>query len=449
MHSMGMSGAINTLEHEGFDFQSDRSPSLSSHAHAFSDAASVTSSVGKTHHLVRSGNILEARRANGQGTEASRRLARASLVSSQLLRSVGSTDALMDVLRNSPAPTQPNTPDPEHALRPPARPRMSMRYSSGPAPSLASLAEDLPYDSEVKNDEGVFVSPKRVSTRPKPTSRHSSGWTSRSPHSRKSRHSRDTHFTVASEVQSMPSIGNHAKRAELAMRDSKMSSRKMAKRASRLSQILAEKPSQGRYVSSFPAPTSETGEQPSLNELRFGNARTSKAGHGIPGMWASNYSGIVGNESGDFSSASGHQRTQSDPSIDESQFRRRRSYPVNNLPNHRTGHGPSPLAEKKERSSFSSGGSAIRSRKTFLAGLTSSKKRRLLMLLLLLVVLIIVVGVVGGVLLRKKAADPAGQGCSRSCLNGGTLVKEGDACACRCTGSFVGSFCQLGKSTLA
>lgn len=440
---MGMSGAINTLEHEGFDFQSDRSPSLSSHAHAFSDVASITSSIGKTHHLIRHGNVLEARRPNELSMESSRRLARASLVSSQLLRSASSTDALKDMLRSSPAAT----PDPEKGFfRPPVRPHLSQRYSSGPPPSLASLAEDLPYDAAVDGDEGVFVSPKRISTRPKNTSRHSSGWTSRSPHSRKSRQSRDTHFTIASDVPSMPSIGNHAKRAELAMRDSRMSTRKMAKRASRLSQILADKPSQGRYVSSFPTNAGEETRHTSLNELRFGaHGNSKKRGTAIPGIWASNYSGIVGAGSTDSFSAIDHLGTYSDSSIDENHFRRRRSYPVNDLPVPRRGPGTSPLAEKKERSSFSSGGSAIRSKKTFLASMTSSKKRRLLLLLLLLIVLIVVLGVVGGVLLRKKSSSATSDGCSRSCMNGGAVVKDGDSCTCRCTGAFVGSFCQLGK----
>jgi hypothetical protein len=293
--------------------------------------------------------------------------------------------------------------------------------------------------------------------------------------SQKSRQSSGTYFTVASEAPSIPSLNNVRKRHEISARESRMPTRTLAKRASRLSRLLDHTQSQPRphkrYVSAYPAPFSEDGHAEStdeLDELRYSSqALKSKKTHdGISNVWNSKTSvqgaRRVPADAEDAVSISTAAMTdgyegEARDGVSHAHFRRRKSLPASQLQTVTSGYkGGGHNKEKYEhaatstgarnRSSFTSGASSttVPAPLPFFKRITSSKRRKLVLLLLLLAALIIVLGAIGGTLLSKKGADSDGNGvCARTCLNGGSQTDSGGSCACNCAPGYIGAFCQL------
>ena len=499
----------------------------SGHTRSYSnETPSIASSPGHTHQLVRRGNILEAHPARplsshaadesgAQTPNTARRLARASLVSSQLLRSASSMDALQAVLREQPADARPRPKSAvcrsqeaegpslreQHqsigSLRPPLRARYSSRYSSGPAPTLASLMDEtdllagqeqseLEYQRNWDGNGGRAprnsVAHRHSSSSPagsgSASGKRTAAWASMSALSlsQKSRQSSGTHFTVASEAPSIPSLNNVRKRHEISARESRMPTRTLAKRASRLSQLLdhtqAQPQPHRRYVSAYPAPFSEDAGAEStddeLDELRHSSQalKAKKTRDGISNVWdsATSVQGARrvladGDDAVSISTAAltdGYE-TEARDGVSHAHFQRRKSLPASQLQKvtsidkagshskEKYEHAAAPTGARN-RSSFTSGASSttVPAPPPFFKRITSSKRRKLVLLLLLLAVLIIVLGAIGGTLLSKKSAGGDGSGvCARTCLNGGSQTYSGGSCACDCAPGYTGSFCQL------
>lgn len=464
-----MNKAISRLEHEDFASIGTRS---TTHTRTHSEV-SMVSSAGMTHELVRRGNVFEARPSSAGLQEASRRLARASLVSSELLRSASSTDALRSVLAEDPAYSV----DKEYNSRPPTRMRLSHRYSSGPAPTLASLAEDED-DRNLPPASLDYVYSKRKthhknsSKRPGgQAARRNSDWGNKSTKSYLSHRSgrSSAHFTVASRAPSLPTLQRPSKRAEIAAKEGTIPFNKLVRRASTLGDILDNMPEHEPYVS-YPA---EHGRDPSydeLSELRYSNqlrkARR-KIEVGLPDMWQSHTpmgSVSTGIEEADGSpsdmrgiySSNDSQHIHPGAGFDERHFRRRKSYPASqmreimSLQTEKTSS-----SGMYDRSSFSSSGSQeekdsgpVAPRKTLSWWQLLPPQKKKFRLAVILLFGLLVAAAIGVAVPLSKRSSTAGSQCTRSCSNQGTPINKDGQCICQCRDNRSGPFCDLGKGSL-
>lgn len=476
-----MTQAINTLEYEDFDSIGTRT---TSHTRAHSEV-SIASSPGMTHELVRRGNVFESRPASSAAFhDNSRRLARASLISSQMLRSPNSVDALKSALLDDPAYKVDKDED-LNVSRPPTRARYSNRYSSGPAPTLASLAED---------DDDPYLPPSSLSPYPsmrksrsrngnkRPSShasRRNSNWGNKSSRSVASHRSGQSsaHFTVASHAPSLPTLHKAGKRAEIATEEAALPFKKLARRASTLGEILDNKPEQDQYISYPSMGGSRDASYDDLEELKYSNqlrkARR-KVGMGIPSLWGSQTPPMQQQHLPSPPPPVTSKEAQSDmkevfqserpyhvhpaADIDSLHFRRRKSYPASQLESvisSRSMH-----TEKAEssalhgRSSFSSsissdsvhgGIDSPQKNLSFWKTMPPQKKRKVKLAAILLIVLLVAIGI-GAAIPLSKHSDKDGSSCERDCSSRGTALVEDDKCTCKCEQGFAGPYCELGKT---
>lgn len=464
-----MNKAISTLEHEDFASIGTRS---TTHTRTHSEV-SMVSSAGITHELVRRGNVFEARPSSAGLQEASRRLARASLVSSELLRSASSTDALRSVLAEDPAYTV----DKEYNSRPPTRMRHSHRYSSGPAPTLASLAEDEDDRNLPPADLDYAHSRRRAhhkSSSKRPggqAARRNSDWGNKSTKSYLSHRSgkSSAHFTVASRAPSLPTLHKPSKRAEIAAKEGTIAFNSLARRASTLGDILDNMPDHRPYVS-YPVEDRRDPSYDELSELRYSNqlrkARR-KVEVGLPDMWQSHTpmgsvsTGIqeadgISSDMREVHSANDGYHTHLGAAFDERHFRRRKSYPASQMReimSLQTEKASS--SDMYDRSSFSSSGSQEQedpgksaSKPLSWWQLLPPQKRKKVRLAVILLVGLLVAAAIGAAVPLIKRSSSAGSQCTRSCSNQGTPVNKDGQCFCQCRGNRAGPFCDLGKGSL-
>lgn len=463
--STGLGRAIHTLENEDFASTGTRT---TTHTRTHSEV-SMTSSPGMTHELVRRGNVFEALPSGMQ--DASRRLARASLVSSQLLRSAHSADALRSELAEDPSFAVDKEYD-ETNSRQLIRTRHSHRYSSGPAPTLASLAED---------DDDRYLPPSGMDARQdKHTSRHksrkkrpyghlprqNSDWANKSSKSYSSARSgkSSAQFTVASQAPSLPTLRNPNVRAEIEVRESTIPFKKLAKRASTLGDILDNLPEHGPYVGYPAADGSRDPSYDEINELRYSNqlrkARR-KIEVGIPDLWSSHTpmgsasTGIKGKEYGNESEDMQEiHASRGKHELDERHFRRRKSYPASQLQEAISVYTEKPNASGAfVRSSFSSSGSreedeghASVPMKTmsYWQTLPPQKKKKVRLAVIFAIGLLIAAIIGAAIPLSKRSGDKDGAECERTCSGQSKAVLRDGVCACQCSGNRAGPFCDLG-----
>lgn len=470
-----MNQAINTLENEDFASTGTRT---TTHTRTHSEV-SMASSAGMTHELVRRGNVFEAHPSTTSGAqEASRRLARASLVSSELLRSASSTDALRSALADDPAYAVDQGYDNTPAGRPATRVRHSHRYSSGPAPTLASLAEDED-DGDLPPADLDYMQAKRKSRhrsgsrRPSDQMpRRNSDWGNKSSKSYSSHRSgkSSAHFTVASHAPSLPSLHNSGRRAEIAVKEATIPFKKLAKRASTLGDILDNMPEHERYVS---YPAAEDGSRnPSydeINELRYSNqlrkARR-KIEVGVPGLWSSHTPmgsvstgiqgrGLVRGEMREKYTSNGSYHVHPEAEVDERHFRRRKSYPASQLQD-----VMSTQSEKASssgmygRSSFSSSGTqqeeeqyrAPPPQKLSYWQMLPPQKKKKVRLAVIFFVGLLIAAIIGAAIPLSKRSGKSHNECDRTCAGQSKAVLRDGACTCQCNDNRAGPFCDLGES---
>lgn len=466
-----MNQAIDTLENEDFGSTGTRT---TTHTRNHSEV-SMTSSPGMTHELVRRGNVFEALPSGTQ--EASRRLARASLVSSELLRSAHSIDALRSVLAEDPAYAVDKDYE-GNASRRTTRMRHSHRYSSGPAPTLASLAED--------EDDHISPSSDLDYMQVKRKSRHRSGnkrpydhmprqnsdWANKSSKSYSSHRSgkSSAQFTVASHAPTLPSLHNSSRRAEIAVKEATIPFKKLARRASTLGDILDNMPEPEQYVS---YPSEDGRAAPSydeISELRYSNqlrkARR-KVEVGVPNLWSSHTpvgsvsTGIQGtgnahgqSEMQEVYASKGNFHVHPEAKLDNRHFRRRKSYPASELQ-----EAMSLQTEKASssglygRSSFSSSGSqdedehaTIPAKKlSYWQTLPPQKKKKVRLVVIFVLGLVIAAAIGAAVPLSKNSRGEGAAACDRTCSGQSKAVLQGGVCTCQCSDSRAGPFCDLGK----
>lgn len=229
----------------------------------------------------------------------------------------------------------------------------------------------------------------------------------------------------------------------------------LAKRASMLDDLLVSKPSEGKYLSSYPE----------LVHLPYRERKTippAPPTRSVPNMWkarsmaSSVMSSIWSAENSSQAGSSGIMlRPPTRQTATTEQMRRRRSYTSrqiqdNMLRDRRTGQKQN--TDISERSSFESEDSDSRAATsqhptlTFLKKVPSHKRKRVLLAILLVVVLAIALGLTGGlVAAKKKRNNGIGSTCSKTCLNGGIAKGDEESCTCECNGTFVGTFCHLGE----
>lgn len=273
-----------------------KTPSTPNHTIDYSEYSTSNSvnDTSYTHELVRNGSVLIARPKSvpieGHPGDGSRRLARASLVSSELLRSVSSADLLKLKTSPSSSATEGDISNSSLSAPHPTRPRHHIRYSSGPAPTLESLAEDeeaaataeqglgqdqhfLHYETSTGNHHHHFQQPygrsdslPSFSSSSRRASSIISRWTSKQAHRSRSRQS-SSHFTIDSRAPPLPSLYRPGKKAgsdtasgrwrrEVERRESQMALRSLVKRANTASQILegqsGRRPRKHRYSQTYP-----------------------------------------------------------------------------------------------------------------------------------------------------------------------------------------------------
>lgn len=431
----------------------------------------MASSPGMTHELVRRGNVFEALHSGTQ--EASRRLARASLVSSELLRSAHSIDALRSVLAEDPAYAVDKDYS-DSGDHPVSRTRHSHRYSSGPAPTLASLAEDED-DQDLPPSDLDYIRIKHRNSRHRSGSkrpydhmpRRNSDWGNKSSNSYASHRSgkSSANFTVASQAPSLPTLRNPIMRAEIADKEAALPFKKLARRASTLGEILDHMPEQKQYVS---YPVDENGsheEYDEVSELRYSNqlrkARR-KIEVGVPSLWNS-HTPIGSVSSGAESRHSAMREKQGSNAsdrqyhvhpgaeVEERHFRRRKSYTASQLQEVVSTRSEKPSSSNLYgRSSFSSSGSGTEDyhiappkKLGYWQTLPPQQKRKLRLAAILLLGLVIA-AVVGIAIPLSKRSKAAGADCARTCSSQGVPTLRDGVCMCQCSGNRAGPFCDLG-----
>ena len=406
--SFGMDGALDTLEREDFDFASSRSPSFVCGTIQGS-ATSSTSSPGCTYELHRNGSLLESRpkrrlrygSKDSLGIVSPRRLARASLVSSTLLRSAGSIDGLRAMLDSPPDQ------DGDYN-RSTSAPLLARQYS--PILALDDLhAADI--DKTVSSTRQTLCEePEGQSQPPNRSKRRTSSM--RTGLSR-SQYSSTTHFTVDSCIPPLPYLED---------RERQMNLRHLAKRAERASQIL-----------STPYTPSD------LQVYKQSRRRKKKNAKSVPAIWSNNVDDVSGID------ISRNMRYESTPDAIEP-IRRRKSCPQEGV--------QSIMSERDLDDAFKGKASSFRDslppppRILYLWNKsTSTKSRRTsLYMIVTLVIITLVAGIAGGVMARQRRSTQLAIGdCSRQCQNGGSLSRLGDKCSCVCSRPYIGSFCQLGE----
>lgn len=424
-----------------------------------------------THELVRRGNVFEALPSGAQ--EASRRLARASLVSSELLRSAHSVDALRSVLAEDSAYTV-DRKDSDTGDQFASRKHHSYRYSSGPAPTLASLVEDDD-DLDLPPANMDYTKAKQRKSRHRNSGKRpydrmphrNSDWGSKSSKSYTSHRSgkSSAQFTVASHAPSLPTLHNTNIRAQIADKEATLPFTKLARRASTLGEILDNKPEQKRYIS---YPIDENGplhEYDELRELRYSNqlrkARR-KMEVGLPTLWNSHTpaGSVASRERLDNAafrlkhntvSTENQYHVHPNVSLEERHFRRRKSYPASQLQEIMSTRSEKPSSsDLYGRSSFSSSGSGTDDdhapppkKITYWQTLPPQKKRKLRLAAFLLLSLVIA-AVIGIAVPLSKGSSARAVDCKRTCSSQRTPVFRNGVCMCQCSGNRGGPFCDLG-----
>jgi hypothetical protein len=329
-------------------------------------------------------------------------------VSSTLLKSAGSVDGLKNMLSASPVIDQ------SFSMTTPERSRRSQRYSSGPAPTLASLMDEENDESELEQQDAPYgqSGPQRPSLSSRRASSHISGVSKA-----RSRYSSATRFTVDSSVPPLP---------QLIHRENGMSMSHLAKRAERASQILSH-----NYT---PA---------DLQDYKRERRRT-KRPKGMPMMWSDG--SFEGRATG--ITTMPVKFDDSIPVIEP--MRRRRSHPSEPYdPHSKERHKSERQNPFQEQSSFNDSVDDLtvesHSKRwfPFAKSLDTKKRRRLFLAAIALVVLVIVIGILAATVFKKGAGGTT-TAC-KSCLNGGKPRQEAGQCTCICEGQYTGSFCQLGK----
>lgn len=447
-----MANAIDTLE--GFDFASSGTPTTNSHTRSHSVQSGV-SSLGYTHELHRAGSVLVAhpRAVHALPSSPGSRLARASLVPSQLFRSVSSFDMLNAVSesedpRNS-VPSLPQLPPPNLN----ARAKYRSHYGANTlSPTLSSLVDTQPVQTnpwqESTGDLGDAAD-TAVPLKRNP-SFASSVQSSSLYHWRKSRRTRtakssasrqSTRYTVDSHAPSAPSLyHNPFYMAEIAQKEAAMPLRNLLKRAGTLSRVLDDMDRDQNQVRSGKRHSQMLSSQDSIDlqgylrdpDRQMSPRKHKKAGLSLPAVWSSSASSRA--------LTTGIQQrldsTEIVPVIEP--LRRRQSYPNAEVKNMME---PQDASHSGDRSSFSTIAASQTSRNRWWP---KSRRKWLFLSALSALLLALIVGLAVGLGTHHSSATLASP-CPRTCLNGGNAKLKDGTCVCSCSGPYVGAFCQLGE----